>query len=81
MHVGKVDEYEIDFVAEKDDVRTYHQVAWKLESPETLERELRPLRLTRDKHPCAVLSMDPWFNGTSDGIRHIKVEDFLMGEG
>jgi predicted AAA+ superfamily ATPase len=79
VHVGKVGEFEIDFVAERDGARAYYQVAWKLESPATLERELRPLRLIRDKHPCAILSMDPWFNGTPDGIRHIRVEDFLLG--
>ncbi|HQF56001.1 MAG TPA: ATP-binding protein [Fibrobacteria bacterium] len=79
VHIGRIGDYEIDFVAERDGVRTYVQVAWKLESLETLERELRPLRMIRDKHPCMVVSMDPHFNGTSDGIRHIRAEDFLMG--
>ena len=79
VHLGRIGDYEIDFVAERDGARTYAQVAWKLESPETLERELRPLRMIRDKHPCVVVSMDPHFNGTSDGIRHIRAEDFLSG--
>ena len=80
VHLGRIGEYEIDFVAERDGARTYVQVAWKLESPETLERELRPLRMIRDKHPCVVVSMDPHFNGTSDGIRHIRAEEFLLGK-
>jgi predicted AAA+ superfamily ATPase len=79
VHLGKMAEFEIDFVAERDGLRTYYQVAWKLDNPETLERELRPLRMVRDKHPCVVVSMDPWFNGTTDGIRHIRAEDFLLG--
>lgn len=79
VHIGRIGDYEIDFVAERDGVRTYVQVAWKLESLETLERELRPLRMIRDKHPCMVVSMDPHFNGTPDGIRHVRAEDFLMG--
>ena len=42
VYIGKVGETEIDFVAEKPNDKLY-QVTESMQSPETRERELRPL--------------------------------------
>ena len=44
VFVGKIGTKEIDFVAEKKDKKIYVQVAYKLESEETVEREFSVLK-------------------------------------
>ncbi|MFW6520356.1 ATPase, partial [Acinetobacter baumannii] len=52
VYVGRVDEYEIDFVA-VDTLQnlTYYQVALETLNEETLSRELRPLQKISDSYP------------------------------
>ena len=57
----KVGETEVDFVAERPDDKIYIQVTESMQSPETRERELRPLRMISDNYEKIVLSMDRKF--------------------
>jgi len=51
VSVGKVGQTEIDFIAESDGTRAYFQVSQRAESPESLTRELAPLRAAPDHYP------------------------------
>lgn len=78
VYIGKVDTREIDFIAEKKNEKIYIQVAYKLESPETIEREYAPLLSVEDHYPKYVVTMDDFWQDTIDGVRHIHIKDFLL---
>lgn len=78
VYIGKVDTREIDFIAEKKNEKIYIQVAYKLESPETVEREYAPLLSVNDHYPKYVVTMDDFWKDTIDGVRHIHIKDFLL---
>ncbi len=78
VYIGKVGETEVDFVAEKPDDKLYIQVTESMQSPETRERELRPLRLIQDNYEKIVLSMDRDFIRSYDGIKSLNLIDWLL---
>ncbi len=80
VYIGKVGETEVDFVAEKPDDKLYIQVTESMQSPETHERELRPLRLIPDNYEKIVLSMDRSFINSYDGIKIENLIDWLLSE-
>jgi hypothetical protein len=78
VYVGKVGETEIDFVAEKPNDKLYIQVTESMLSPETRERELRPLRMISDNYEKIILSMDRDFIASYDGIKSLNLMDWLL---
>ena len=80
VYIGKVGETEVDFIAEKPDDKVYIQVTESMQSPETRERELRPLRLIPDNYEKTVLSMDRSFIHSYDGIKVENLIDWILGE-
>lgn len=78
VFVGKVREAEVDFVAEKPDDKLYIQVTESMQSPETRERELRPLRMIPDNYEKIVLSMDRNYIRSYDGIKSLYLIDWLI---
>lgn len=78
VYIGKVGETEVDFVAEKPDDKLYIQVTESMLSPETRERELRPLRMIPDNYEKIVLSMDRSFITSYDGIKSLNLMDWLL---
>ncbi len=78
VYIGKVREAEVDFVAEKPNDKLYIQVTESMHSPETRERELRPLRMIRDNYEKIVLSMDRDFITSYDGIKSLNLIDWLL---
>lgn len=79
INVGKVGEYEIDFICIKDRQKVYIQVAYLLTDSSVVEREFRPLRKVEDNFPKYVISGDKHdFSG--DGIIHKNIIDFLLSE-
>lgn len=79
VYVGKVDEFEVDFVAENSKGTTYFQVALSVRDEKTLERELRPLQAIKDHYPKLILTMDDDPEVHYDGIRRINARDWLLG--
>lgn len=79
VYIGKIGECEVDFVAEKPNVKLYIQVTESMLSPETRERELRPLRMIPDNYEKVVLSMDRSFVASYDGIKALNLIDWLLG--
>ena len=78
VFVGKVGEYEVDFVAQKGSDQHYVQVALTLRDPQVLIRELRSLKAINDNHPKTIITRDVDPTTTVDGIRIINAIDFLL---
>lgn len=78
VYIGKVGETEVDFVAERPNDKLYIQATESMLSPETRERELRPLRLIPDNYEKIVLSMDRNFITSYDGIKALNIIDWLL---
>jgi predicted AAA+ superfamily ATPase len=79
VYVGKVDELEVDFVAMNHVGQAYFQVAATVREQLTLERELTPLRKIPDNYPKYILTLDEDPDTDYEGIRKIRVLDWLMG--
>ena len=81
VQVGKLRNTEVDFVVSGSKGIAYIQAAYLLASPETEDREERPLLDIRDNYPKYIISMDP-VAADRKGIRRLRlVEDFLLGDG
>ena len=78
VYVGKVDDLEVDFVAENRDGLRYYQVALTVRDEKVLERELRSLQKTGDHYPKTLLTLDMDLETDYDGIRKINVVDWLL---
>lgn len=76
VSVGRIKNYEIDFICRKNKRKVYVQVCFQLNSPETQEREFRPLKLIDDNFEKTVISMDD-FDFSCDGIKHLNMIKFL----
>lgn len=78
VYIGKMEDKEIDFIAEKQGEKIYIQVAYKLSNPETIEREFSSLLAIKDHFPKYVVTMDEFFQDNVQGVRHMKLLDFLL---
>jgi len=78
VFVGKANDKEIDFVAEKLSDKVYVQVTYKLSEQSTVDREFGPLLEIRDSYPKYVVSMDELWQDNLEGVRHLYIADFLL---
>ena len=83
VFIGKVDEYEIDFVAINNDGRIYVQVAETLKGTDEndtkiLDRELRSLKKIDDNYEKIILTSDKTPLANEDGIKIRNVYDWLL---
>lgn len=78
VYVGKVDDLEIDFVAENRDGLKYYQVALSVRDEKVLERELKPLQKTGDHYPKYIITLDMDLEADYDGITKINAIDWLL---
>ena len=76
VNVGKMDDNEIDFVAAKTNTKEYYQVSASVLDEKVLERELAPLRRTKDEYPKILLTLDD-FEGDYDGIKQVNLINWL----
>ena len=76
--VGKSNNKEIDFIAERNGEFIYVQVAYLLASESVIEREFGNLLEIRDNYPKYVVTMDDYPAIASyEGIIHMHLLDFL----
>lgn len=80
VYVGKINDLEIDFVAENRDGLKYYQVALSVRDEKVLERELKSLQRTKDHYPKYLITMDMDLEGDYEGITKINVVDWLLGD-
>ena len=79
VYVGKVDDLEVDFVAQNSKGTTYFQVALSVREEHTLAKELRPLEAIKDHYPKLLLTMDEDPEAHYNGIRRVNARDWLLG--
>lgn len=78
VRVGRIGGAEIDFIAENEHGPHYFQVSLSVLDPDTLARELRPLRSVPDNYPKTLLTLDKIGVGTHDGIMQEYLIDWLL---
>ena len=78
VYVGKLYQKEVGFIALKDGKRLYFQVSYDIRSPETLERELAPLRMIPDNYPKTLIARTYQPEYEIDGISIIDPTDWLL---
>ena len=79
VYVGKNNNIEIDFVAQKDDKKIYIQVTYELSNEEAREREFNAFKNIDDNYPKYIISLDKR-DFSQNGIKNINIIDFLMNE-
>ncbi len=80
VYIGKIGEYEIDFVAINNKGKLYVQVAETLKSSnnKTLLRELRPLQKINDNYEKIILTLDKIPSANEEGIKIYNVLEWLL---
>ena len=79
VYIGKTYKGEVDFIATKGDEKIYVQAAYLLSDEKVVEREFGAYRDIADNYPKYVVSMDK-ITISRDGIKHLNLIDFCMGE-
>lgn len=77
VYIGKLDEKEIDFVAERAGERVYVQVTAYLTEEKTIEREFGNLLEIKDNYPKLVVTMEQADGGSYKGIPQMNIRKFL----
>lgn len=75
VYTGKINDLEIDFVAEKNKKRIYIQVAYLLADEKVIQREFGNLQKIKDNWDKIVISLDPVSMGSVEGIEHKQAWD------
>jgi len=78
--VGKLNNKEIDFVAEKTETRIYVQVAFSIPDEKVKSREFGNLLEIKDNYRKIVVSMDEIQIDGYEGIEHMHIRKFLTQE-
>jgi predicted AAA+ superfamily ATPase len=78
--IGKQDQREIDFIAQKNGETHYFQVALSILEPQTIEREFGNLLKIQDNYPKTVITWEAFDGNTHKGIQTISLEMFLRRE-
>jgi len=78
VYVGKVDSFEVDFVAQNQEGNHYYQVALTVREETTLDREIRPLQMLPDDYPKIILTLDDDPPRDIDGIKILNARDWLL---
>lgn len=79
VSIGTLPNAEIDFVAQNSTDLYYIQVSETVLDPATLKRELTPFTKLSDGYPRVLITKDRT-DYRQDGVRHMNLYDFLLGE-
>ncbi|MDY2888680.1 MAG: ATP-binding protein [Candidatus Caccosoma sp.] len=75
--IGKIDNKEIDFIANSPKEKIYFQVTESLSNEDTRKRELDPLKKIKDNYEKIILSLDET-EDVFDGIKVINLISWLL---
>jgi predicted AAA+ superfamily ATPase len=75
--IGKQNDKEIDFIAERMGEKIYIQVALRISEKQTAEREFGNLLAIKDNYPKYVITLDDYSGSSYEGILHIPLRNFL----
>ena len=73
--IGRIQTYDVDFIAEKQGKLMYFQVATSIMDDTTREREYYSLQQIHDNRPKYVVSMDDFDFWVSEGIQHLMIQN------
>lgn len=77
VYIGKTQRGEVDFIANKDGITNYIQVAYLLADEKVIEREFGAFSVIADNYPKYVISLDK-VDFSREGIIHRNMTDFLL---
>jgi len=77
IKIGQLGRQEVDFVCKRNGEYLYVQVCYLLHSPDTIEREFGNLEKIKDNYPKIVVSMDDFHGNSRNGIKHLRLKEFL----
>lgn len=77
VFVGKMEDREIDFIAQKEGSKLYIQAAYLINDDSTHQREFGNLLQIDDNYRKLVVSMDEFAAGDYMGIEHWNLRNFL----
>lgn len=80
VSIGKVGNFEVNFIATKADNKLYVQVTESMTSEDVRSRELAPLKKISDNYEKIVLSLNTGIDSSYDGIKSINLIDWLISE-
>lgn len=78
--VGKFGSDEVDFTARRGHDIEYYQVTLTMLPEDAYNREVRSLRAIKDSRRKYVLSMDRFVTSLPDGLTHMNLVAWLLGE-
>jgi len=76
--VGRQNDKEIDFIAERKGEKIYIQVAVRITEKQTMEREFGNLLAIKDNYPKYVITLDEYSGSSFEGIIHVPLRKFLV---
>lgn len=79
VYIGKTYKGEVDFIATRGEEKIYVQATYLMADESVVEREFGAYKDIPDNYPKYVVSMDK-VTVSRDGIKHINLIDFCMGE-
>lgn len=80
VYIGKQNNLEVDFVAEKKEERIYIQVAYQLTTKETTDREFKPFESISDNYEKLILTLDETPSFNRNGIKRLSLIDWLFNK-
>ena len=78
VNIGKIGDYEVDFVAENPHTIRYYQVAQSISDEDVRAREIRSLENIPDNYEKIILSMDRSINNDYNGIKVRNIISWLL---
>lgn len=78
VHIGKNENKEIDFIAEKKGQKLYLQVAIEASTKNAMEREFGAFEGILDNYPKYVLTLEDGYGDEVNGIKKLNLADFLL---
>ena len=78
VHIGKVGNTEVDFIAVNESGVEYYQVALTVREETALARELKPLDSIPDHNRKYLLTLDEDPDVSHNGIKQVNALDWLL---
>ena len=77
--IGKINDYEVDFVAQRSGEKIYIQVSYLLADEKVFLRETRPFYKIDDNYPKYLITMDKIPESNENGIVRKYLPNWLLG--
>ncbi|XVG95937.1 ATP-binding protein [Eubacteriales bacterium KG127] len=76
--IGKIDKFEVDFVAVNANEKIYIQVTESMKNESVRERELRPLQKIQNNYKKIVITLDRALDKDYEGIQVVELIQWLL---